>query len=292
MAVERQKMTIKKRLTKIVKREEWIYLRELVFVGVLVALVMAGLGHIAEMYPNEQGAGPVHTVAERPQQEASPSSVDVSEPVSAEPRPDGDIAIIERPEDEPTQHLAKPLVNSALDGLDPIARPEYFDEFDAIGTFGDLVAHLPNSRNYEPLRTTPSTKSHIVVDKIGHTITFFSNGEFSRQYGVAVGKNPGNKSKEGDMRTPEGTFTILQVHEASHWVHDFGDGKGVIEGAYGPLFIRLNTAPWRGIGIHGTHDPDSIGSDATEGCIRMNNSDLLELADLIEDETTVTILPN
>ena len=50
----------------------------------------------------------------------------------------------------------------------------------------------------------------------------------------------------------------------------------MIKGAYGPWFIRLKT-PWKGIGIHGTHDPDSIGKDITEGCIRLKNSDLLDL---------------
>lgn len=57
----------------------------------------------------------------------------------------------------------------------------------------------------------------------------------------------------------------------------FGDGKGEIRGAYGSHFIRLKTPGHCGIGIHGTHDPASIGTRATEGCVRLNNSDLLEL---------------
>ena len=47
-------------------------------------------------------------------------------------------------------------------------------------------------------------------------------------------------------------------------------------GAYGPWFIRLKTG-WNGIGIHGTHDPGSIGTDVTEGCIRLQNKDVEEL---------------
>lgn len=53
--------------------------------------------------------------------------------------------------------------------------------------------------------------------------------------------------------------------------------QGEIRGAYGSHFIRLKTPGHRGIGIHGTHDPASIGTRATEGCIRLNNGDLLEL---------------
>ena len=50
----------------------------------------------------------------------------------------------------------------------------------------------------------------------------------------------------------------------------------MIKGAYSPWFIRLDTG-WKGIGIHGTHDPDSRGSMATEGCIRMSNEKIQEL---------------
>ncbi len=95
-------------------------------------------------------------------------------------------------------------------------------------------------------------------------------------YDVAVGKNKGQKERIGDNKTPEGSFLVQSIHDSSGWSHDFNDGKGHIKGAYGPWFIRLKT-PWKGIGIHGTHDPDSIGKDVTEGCIRLNNKDLEEL---------------
>lgn len=86
-----------------------------------------------------------------------------------------------------------------------------------------------------------------------------------------------DKEKPGDMKTPEGLFSVQQIQDASAWTHDFGDGKGEIRGAYGSHFIRLKTPGHCGIGIHGTHDPASIGTRATEGCVRLNNSDLLEL---------------
>ena len=79
--------------------------------------------------------------------------------------------------------------------------------------------------------------------------------------------------------TPVGTFTVDEIDDASSWPHDFGDGRGEIAGAYGPWFISLDTealsgGAWDGIGIHGTHDPQSIGTDASEGCIRLHNEDL------------------
>lgn len=97
-------------------------------------------------------------------------------------------------------------------------------------------------------------------------------------FGVAVGKNKGQKQRVGDNKTPEGMFEVIQIQNASYWTHDFRDGKGEIKGAYGPWFIRLGSS-WRGIGIHGTHDPSSIGTAASEGCIRMKNEDVQRLRD-------------
>ncbi|MCR5176958.1 MAG: L,D-transpeptidase, partial [Anaerovibrio sp.] len=70
------------------------------------------------------------------------------------------------------------------------------------------------------------------------------------------------------------------IYYAGDWTHDFGDGKGEIPGAYGKWFISLNTG-WDGIGIHGTHDPASVGTNASEGCIRLRNHDLEELKEFI-----------
>ena len=54
---------------------------------------------------------------------------------------------------------------------------------------------------------------------------------------------------------------------------------------------RLETPGHKGIGIHGTHDPLSIGTRATEGCIRIKNSELEQLVSLIRVPTTVIITP-
>lgn len=108
---------------------------------------------------------------------------------------------------------------------------------------------------------------------------------------VACGSNYGDKQQKGDRRTPEGIFQVADIQNASEWKHDFDDGKGSIEGAYGPYFIRLNTPGHKGIGIHGTHDSLSIGTRVTEGCIRLKNEDLKQLVSLIHPPLTVIITP-
>ena len=117
----------------------------------------------------------------------------------------------------------------------------------------------------------------IYINKSDYKLSLFKGHELIKTYPIAVGKNPGDKKRVGDNRTPVGDFHVVSIENASSWSHDFRDGKGKIKGAYGPWFIRLDAKGWKGIGIHGTHAPDSLGSNATEGCIRLNNDDIKEL---------------
>ncbi|MFP4481763.1 MAG: L,D-transpeptidase [Thermovirgaceae bacterium] len=130
----------------------------------------------------------------------------------------------------------------------------------------------------------------ILIDKSRFSLVQYRGVCEIARFDVALGKKPGNKQRVGDMRTPEGVFRVVSIHDSKHWVHDFGDGKGPVEGAYGPWFIRLETG-WKGIGIHGTHDPASIGTRASEGCIRMKNEKLLQIVDEMSPGTVVVIKP-
>ena len=122
----------------------------------------------------------------------------------------------------------------------------------------------------------------ILVDKGNFTLTLYDKNVELQEWRIAVGNAPGDKKRVGDNRTPNGTFKIRQIQDSSKWTYDFKDGNGPVEGAYGPWFIRLYTPPWTGIGIHGTHNPNSIGSRASEGCIRMKNEDVAELKKMVK----------
>ena len=145
----------------------------------------------------------------------------------------------------------------------------------------------------QPVKKT-SAGTSILIKKSEFRLYLLEDGSIVRSWPVALGKNAGQKQKSGDMKTPDGSFPIDEVLDASYWTHDFGDGKGEIEGAYGPYFISLDTSrlsggTWDGIGIHGTHDPASIGTRASEGCIRMRNEDLLALKKYVNVGMQVTI---
>ncbi len=110
---------------------------------------------------------------------------------------------------------------------------------------------------------------------------YYRGDRIEREYSIAIGANGGQKQRVGDHRTPVGSFTIQQIQDSRKWTYDFGDGNGPVRGAYGPWFIRLRTPGWRGIGIHGTHDPDSIGTMVTQGCVRLRNEDIEELKSMV-----------
>lgn len=142
----------------------------------------------------------------------------------------------------------------------------------------------------------------IEIHKLAHKLELYHRGDDRpvKVYACAVAKNVGDKHKAGDDTTPTSwgdvavsipgaaprtdssqvPFVVDEICYAADWTHDFGDGKGEIPGAYGKWFISLNTG-WDGIGIHGTHDPSSIGTNASEGCIRLYNEDLNELKAMI-----------
>ncbi len=54
----------------------------------------------------------------------------------------------------------------------------------------------------------------------------------------------------------------------------------------GVVWIALNK---KGIGIHGTDDPDGIGRNASHGCIRLANWDVTKLAEMVKTGTPVTV---
>ena len=137
------------------------------------------------------------------------------------------------------------------------------------------------------------TTTFLLVDKQKLTLSLVGpGGQVERMFGIACAVNPGNKLKKKDHRTPEGRFPINQILESGYLSHDFRDGKGPIPGAYGPWFLRLDVPGFIDIGIHGTHLPESIGTRSTEGCIRMRNSDIVDLKELVAVGMPVVILPD
>lgn len=107
----------------------------------------------------------------------------------------------------------------------------------------------------------------IVINISAKTLTVYRNGSISRQYLVATGKPA--------TPTPVGSFTVVNK--------EIDPG-----GPYGTRWLGLSI---RGYGIHGTNNPASIGTAASNGCIRMYNEDVEYLFNITPVGTPVRILP-
>jgi lipoprotein-anchoring transpeptidase ErfK/SrfK len=88
--------------------------------------------------------------------------------------------------------------------------------------------------------------------------------------------------------TPVGDFKINDRIAQPTWWR--GDGRAIPygdkENLLGTHWLSLDI---RGYGIHGTWEPDTIGKQASAGCVRMLNEEVEELYNLIPLGTTVTI---
>lgn len=108
----------------------------------------------------------------------------------------------------------------------------------------------------------------ILIDIYSFTLTLVdkANNNIIKTYPIAVGKK--------ETPSPIGTWQIKS--------------KALMDGPFGGYWLGLN-APWDTFGIHGTSNPSSIGSMASNGCIRLYNNNIKELFDLVEYDTSVII---
>jgi len=119
---------------------------------------------------------------------------------------------------------------------------------------------------------------NLAVDKSQNVLMFKTGDEILGVYSVATGK---------DNITPVGEFTIANKLENPTW---FKSGAIVApespENALGTRWMGFNL---KGYGIHGTIEPESIGRQATAGCIRMRNEDVEQLYEIIPLGTKVVV---
>lgn len=120
----------------------------------------------------------------------------------------------------------------------------------------------------------------IEVNKTTNKLYLYQNGKVIRSYPVATGRSKN--------LTPEGTFPIVVKIVNPGWKNIPG-GR-----ADNPLGVRWNGISVNGdrgrtYGIHGTNNPNSIGKHVSNGCIRMNNKDVIALYNTIYEGTPVWI---
>jgi lipoprotein-anchoring transpeptidase ErfK/SrfK len=132
-------------------------------------------------------------------------------------------------------------------------------------------------RPYQKLRVWTGRLS-LYVDKSQNIMLLKSDGDVVKTYRVSTGK---------DNITPVGTYKIINKLKDPAWTSEgrvipFGDPKNIL----GTRWMGFDIPSY---GIHGTTQPESIGTQATAGCVRMINNEVEELYDLLPVNTEVTI---
>jgi LysM repeat protein len=127
----------------------------------------------------------------------------------------------------------------------------------------------------------------IEVVKSEFILMLFHQGKFFKYYKVGTGK---------ENRTPEGEFLIYGKVVDPIWEKPGehippGDPRNVLGTRWMKIQPVGDTAiTGSGYGIHGTVEPDSIGTPSSQGCIRMRNDEIEELFDIIPDTKVKVII--
>jgi lipoprotein-anchoring transpeptidase ErfK/SrfK len=139
-------------------------------------------------------------------------------------------------------------------------------------------------------RERPGT---ILVDTDARFLYLVQPGAKAIRYGVAVGE---------EAMAFSGTATVGKMAEWPDWVP-----TPEIQARLGPYPARVPGGPANPLGaralylydgnkdtlyrIHGTNQPEYIGQAISSGCIRMTNTDVIDLFGRVKMGTTVIVLP-
>lgn len=140
------------------------------------------------------------------------------------------------------------------------------------------------------------TADRVVVRKSERKLYLMKSGKVLRSFRVALGLSPeGHKLREGDFRTPEGSYRLVERNAESDYF----------------LSIRINypnpadsfrarkvgVAPGGAIMIHGQPNEPSRSldyyrrTDWTNGCIAVSNSDMVDIWLMTSRDTPIDIYP-
>lgn len=122
----------------------------------------------------------------------------------------------------------------------------------------------------------------IIINKKTNQLGFYEEGLLTNVFPVATGRQR--------TFTPEGNFNVVnKLVNPSYYKMNIPGGS-----PYNPLGTRWLglSAPGGTYGIHGNSNPSSIGTYASNGCIRLHNKDILWLYDQVPVGTPVIIVWN
>jgi tetratricopeptide (TPR) repeat protein len=164
----------------------------------------------------------------------------------------------------------------------------------------EIIAHQKDIEALEQkvfaFATQKGSVDKILIEKSARRLMLISKGEVLKTYKIALGGNPdGPKERQGDNKTPEGTYIIDSRNKDSYFhlsLHisypNERDKKRAKE---------LGVSPGGNIMIHGIKKGFSwVGNshtevDWTKGCIAVTDEEIEEIAKVAPNGTVVEIRP-
>jgi len=136
----------------------------------------------------------------------------------------------------------------------------------------------------------------VLVEKARRRLSLIRDGRIYRSYAVSLGREPvGHKQREGDLRTPEGQYTLdwrnpesccyksLHVsypnEEDRRRAVERGDDPG------GLIMVHGQENGWGWLGFLGPYLYE------THGCIALRNTHMEEIWNAVDDGTPIEIRP-
>lgn len=140
----------------------------------------------------------------------------------------------------------------------------------------------------------------IVVEKSTHRLHLFYNEgsypKYLKSYIITTGLSEGDKNYQGDHKTPEGIYQLIEFLPEKLLLDRYGDngkqyGAGAFVMTYPNPIDHLNRKTGGGIWLHSTDDESRIlkGLDS-RGCVVMGNQDLKDISKYIELPFTSIII--
>ncbi len=133
----------------------------------------------------------------------------------------------------------------------------------------------------------PTGKPHVLVDLSARWLLLLLDDEVVGAWPIGVGK-PGSE-------TPSGRFVVGEKSEHPTW---FRPGQQPVPAGDPRNPLGTRWIAWIGadgekthLGFHGTRDPESIGLDESEGCVRMLNRDVEELYEILPRGAEILLQP-
>jgi lipoprotein-anchoring transpeptidase ErfK/SrfK len=200
---------------------------------------------------------------------------------------------IERPAKDATVKISADGVNTSpgVEGLAIQASTLHRQIGAAITSTSAPRTFVAHTRHTEPRVTTADLKRKydtvIVVNRGQFRLRLFKGLKPKQTFGIAVG--------QVGLETPAGQYTIANKAINPAWHVPDSPWAGKLAGKVIPGNDPTNPikARWLGIydgvGIHGTADDASIGSNASHGCIRMHIPDVEKLYDEVPVGSAVYI---